>query len=352
MNNKWNQSGNRFDIGSIESQKDLLDNGIYSLEIDARSGALYLERLQDQFDFGYKLYGIQSNFIRRAITTYHNTTNNLGILLNGIKGTGKSVTAKMLCNELNLPVILINKGYGGIPDFINSIQQEVIVFIDEFEKVFKSNDFQDNSTDLLTVMDGVLDNGYRRVFLLTTNQLRVNDNLIQRPGRVRYLKTFSDLDKETIEMIVDDCLIHTEHKVELIKFISKLELITVDIVKAVVTEVNIHNESPEAFKDVFNVKEKQDKYIVYEVDGEKLTKVKEVINIDGLLNDDYGYGYEFQVSVPNTYGTYCFEEFIDQDNLVFKARNNNIYNEDDPKLYKTFTVEKVTNYHQAYTMMY
>ncbi len=65
-------------------------------------------------------------------------TDNMGVLLNGVKGTGKSVTAKLICNELKnfLPIIIVDKAYEGLPQFISKIQQEVIIFIDEFEKVF------------------------------------------------------------------------------------------------------------------------------------------------------------------------------------------------------------------------
>ena len=67
----------------------------------------YINKVADNFVFDYKLYGVSNSFIDYFIKTYNNTTGNLGILFNGIKGTGKTVTAKMLCNKLQLPVILI-----------------------------------------------------------------------------------------------------------------------------------------------------------------------------------------------------------------------------------------------------
>jgi len=87
--------------------------------------------------------------------------------------------------------------------------------------------------------------------------------LIQRPGRIRYLKTFKDLDINIITEIVNDVVIHKHLIADTIRFVSALELITVDIVKAVCQEVNIHEESPEAFEDVFNVKKLSGKYDVY-----------------------------------------------------------------------------------------
>jgi hypothetical protein len=95
---------------------------------------------------------------------------------------------------------------------------------------------------------------------LTTNELYVEKNLIQRPGRIRYLKKFEDLKPAIVEEIVDDVLVHTQFKKECINFISNLETITVDIVKAIINEVNIHEEGPSAFESIFNVKKLKGKY--------------------------------------------------------------------------------------------
>ena len=107
------------------------------------------------------------------------------------------------------------------------------------------------------------DNGYRKVFLFTTNNLYVNSNLLQRPGRIRYLKTYKDLTLSVITEIVEDRLVHKNLKECTVDFISTLETISVDIVNAVIDEVNIHNEDPLNFKDVFNIKMLDDKFNVF-----------------------------------------------------------------------------------------
>ena len=347
MENKWQKSGNKFYNGDASDQKDVLDSGIYSLERDPNTGVLYLEKLYEQFNFDYKMYGIQSKFIDRVLTTYNNSKGNLGVLLNGIKGTGKSVTAKVLSNKFDLPVILINKNYPGIPDFINSIQQNIVVFIDEFEKIFDEKD-----GSVLTVMDGTLDNGFRRTFLLTTNNLRVNENLIQRPGRVRYLKTFYDLDREIIEMIVDDCLKYPELREDTVGFISRLELITVDIVKAVVTEVNIHRESPEEFKDVFNVKERELKTNIYHVkeDGSQtLIRKSHSYIYDRVFNVEQDDTPHISEYIPG-FGDTRFHEIINADQGLIKIKlceYDDNYDENNPK-YAVIKLEKVISLHNSY----
>ena len=268
MQNEWVQSGNSFFIREVSQNVEKLKPVVYKLEQNPHTGELYLSQVYEQFDFPYKIYGIETKFINRVLKTYDNTKGNLGLLLNGVKGTGKTVTAKQLCNKLGLPTIIIHHRYDGIPNFINEIQQDVTIFVDEFEKIYPDRDHS-----VLTIMDGAMDNGYRKVFLLTTNSLYVNENMIQRPGRIRYLKTYEDLSLSVIMEIVDDKLVHKQWREQTIEFISQLETITVDIVKAVIDEVNIHNEDPKDFKDVFNIKLMDDKYDVIEaIPGEKDVK--------------------------------------------------------------------------------
>jgi hypothetical protein len=178
-----------------------------------------------------------------------------------LKGTGKTVTAELICNELNLPVILVQKHYGGLVSFLNSIQQDVIIFIDEYEKIYNK---YDNS--LLSVMDGAFRTDTRKMFLLTTNELSIERNMLQRPSRIRYIKSYTDLTLDVIMEVVDDKLIHTYLRDCTIKMISELPIITMDLVKAVVEEVNIHQQDPALFKDIFNVQGDQaDMYNIFRI---------------------------------------------------------------------------------------
>lgn len=249
MVNKWHQQGNDFFLQETSQQSDTLPLGVYKINENPMTKALYLTRVQDDFSFPYKVYGMETKFINRVVKTYNATAGNLGVLLNGVKGTGKTVTAQMICNELKQPVLIVHHAYAGISSYLNELQQNVIVFFDEYEKMY--NDYD---ATILTVMDGVLNNEYRKTFLLTTNKMYLNDNLLQRPGRLRYIKTFVDLSLEVIMEIIDDKLIHKQFREQCVAFISTLDTITIDIVKAVIEEVNIHEEVPTNFKDVFNIK--------------------------------------------------------------------------------------------------
>ena len=258
QNEQWLIIGDTYWQSTKGNYTATLPTALLNISYDERKG-FYLEKMDDKFDFQHKIYGVETELINRVKKTYVNTNRNLGILLNGVKGTGKTVTSKLIANEIGIPVLVVQHAFAGLVDFINSIKQDVIIFIDEYEKIF-----QERHT-LLTIMDGVLSNEYRKFFILTTNETYINDNLLQRPGRIRYFKTFGNLKPNVVNEIVDDFLVHKHLKKDVVRFVSSLELITIDIVKSIVEEVNIHEESPEMFKDIFNCKKISGRYNVYEL---------------------------------------------------------------------------------------
>lgn len=261
----WDVHGPVYRQGHESPKVKLLPVAIYELMIIPVG--FVLQRKYDEFTFPYKIYGNETTLVTRIQKTYKNTKGNLGVLFNGTKGTGKTVTAKQVCNSMKLPVILISQNISGCHAFVNSINQDIVIFIDEYEKIFVHKNDDDN-TDILTIMDGALNSHHRRMFMLTTNNLYINENLKQRPGRVRYLKTFRDLHISVTEEIVDDLLIHKHLKKDVMQFIASLEIITIDIVKSVLQEVNIHEESPNNFADIFNVQKLTGKFNIYLMDKE------------------------------------------------------------------------------------
>ena len=278
--NIWIQDGSAFMKGSstTKAHPEGLPKGIY--EVRESMTGYYLNKLGDSFVFNYKLYGINNEFIDHFVKTYNNTTGNLGVLFNGIKGTGKTVTAEELCNRLGLPVIIV-KSCKEADDMLKFLATQInfdcIFFFDEYEKEFKE------SSSVLSFMDGVHNSQYRKIFLLTTNELEINSNLLGRPSRIRYVRSFGNLPEETTLELLNDILIDKSAVEPVLDLIRQMQIITVDLVKALAQEINIHGvDKIDIIRKNFNLEFSDFTYLVeyMELETDALNGVQ---NIDEQL---------------------------------------------------------------------
>lgn len=203
-----------------------------------------LQKVSERFEFGFKIYELGTEPIIGLIKKTWNSepfvcgNKNLGVIFNGIKGTGKTLSAKLLCNAIGLPVVIVQNNVDGLLPFLQSLNFECVIFIDEAEKTFKRGEDDDV---LLRLIDGVY-NAKRHLYILTTNQLTLNDNLLGRSGRIRYRFEFNNLLPSAIEAYIDDNLLpqYSSQRRDILRQIDLLEISTIDILKALVDEVNIH----------------------------------------------------------------------------------------------------------------
>ena len=125
--------------------------------------------------------------------------------------------------------------------FIQSLEFECIILVDEAEKTFKRGE---DDELLVKLIDGVY-NKSRKLYILTTNRLDINENLLGRPGRIRYIKEFGNLSNNAVKEFLDDNLKVPEQRKNIIELVDLLEISTIDILRNIVEEVNIHKKISE-----------------------------------------------------------------------------------------------------------
>lgn len=242
---KWiNEGGIYYPIPGSATLYSSPGEGIFRIYEDSRLRRLGLEKIDDSFVFDFKIYDLDCDEImNRIIRTwtsdiFKESNKNLGVIFNGLKGTGKTIAAKILSNRTGLPVVIISKPQEDILEFIQSLNFECVIFIEEAEKTFN-----EDKEVLLKMIDGVY-NSKRKLYILTTNRLSVDENLLGRPGRIRYIKEFTNLSTRAINDVIDDNLRDISMKNEVLKLVDTLEISTIDILKSIIDECNIMGEVP------------------------------------------------------------------------------------------------------------
>jgi SpoVK/Ycf46/Vps4 family AAA+-type ATPase len=348
MSKQWINSRGKYYYNDIPVVTDKLPRGVYELNFDAFSKEFFLDYISESFELPEKVYGIEKGLVERITTTYERLNKNFGVLLKGLKGTGKTVIAKQVSNKLGLPVILVNKSYGDMGQFINSIDQDVIMFFDEFEKTYELSIYHDDEDDeekpgkksvnqLLTLMDGVFTSKHKRLFLLTTNKVYLPDAMISRPSRIRYVKEFSDLSYEDIIEILTDSVEDKNLIPELAEILKELECITVDIVKSVAEEANIYGVATKEFFSIFNVSRDVNKLDFYEIIKDEEILIAEDVSMNF---DHYYVGSSFQLKKSKIFGTI---DDIDYENRTMVVKDTKSGKK------REFTLKKGQHIHTSMT---
>lgn len=185
---------------------DRLQPGTYYIRFSTQTGWFLLQR--EDFVINEKVYGVNTSKVQKVLDSFGKFDRSLGVLLSGHKGIGKSLFAKELSlSALNagLPVIIADTPYSGLAEFIEDIQQEVLVLFDEFDKTFAKRDEFDPQAELLSLFDGTTSG--KKLFVITCNDTyKLNDFLVNRPGRFHYHLRFVYPTREEIVEYLHDKL--------------------------------------------------------------------------------------------------------------------------------------------------
>jgi hypothetical protein len=249
------RNGNTWKVASEESVDlhQTLPVGNYTIKQDMY-GNLFLEMV-DTFPRPAKLYGDTEKNAKKILSTFLDRPSSTGVMLNGEKGSGKTLLAKVLslnaADQWAIPTIIINHPYVGddFNKFLQDIEQPCIVLFDEFEKVY-DNEHQEAA---LTLLDGVFPS--KKLFIITCNdKWRVNEHMRNRPGRIYYMLDFKGLEAEFIREYCEDNLKEKEHIERITNIAVMFDSFNFDMLKALVEEMNRYNESPTEALRMLNAK--------------------------------------------------------------------------------------------------
>lgn len=228
-----------------------LPAGTYDVLFSEMSGYSLIKRAD--FETTNKVYGPHKELVNQMITRYEQFNSNFGVILGGRKGTGKTMTARLLSEAFKtkeIPTIIISKATPGLPDFIQSIEQEVFILFDEFEKVFPkgNSDTKDLQSQFLPVFDGL--SNTKHFYMVTINDYnKLNDYFLGRTGRFYYNITFDAIGKDEITEILTDKLDKSlKLNINRLSFILSIIDVNYDQLMSIIKELNLGSSIDYIFK--------------------------------------------------------------------------------------------------------
>ena len=325
--------GNTFHLYNDDVKTyDTLPADYYRVEYEQMAG-YSIKKMDHPFQINETVYGVSQSKVDKVLHCYSLINRNLGVLLSGDKGIGKSMFAKLLaiaCVKRGIPVISITQNTPGLSTFLEDLNQEAMFLFDEFDKTFGYRDEDKNvdaQSSLLTLFDGTSAVS-KRLFVVTCNDLyNLNDFLVNRPGRFHYHFRFDYSNSEEIRAYMRDKLDQSawDQIDEIVSFAEKVNL-NYDCLRSIAFEMSLGSRFIEAIRDLNIIAENS--YNNYDVtavfnNGETITTKKQVINMyDEETTNIYFYinGYllvsvKFTPSQEDYLSRVCGTYVVKADNL-------------------------------------
>ena len=230
---------------------DLEPGVVYNVKIDKYTDSISLEE-SGPFYLPEKVYITDKDqrFIDKVLKRYNESEIGFtGVMLAGTKGSGKTITAKIIANSSNLPIINIGKNMS--PYFVGKLVKllgntNVCFFFDELDKIL--DDYDDSV--LLQILDGSDTMGKHLILFTCNEQDKISEYLIDRCSRIRYWKEFDELAPSMIQMILEDTLDEKKEAKSLQDFITEnFAVKSFDNIMSFIKEVNAF--PTDTFEDLF-----------------------------------------------------------------------------------------------------
>lgn len=230
-----------------------LPAGTYTIKFDQIKGQYYFE-IVENFTLPSKQYGDLNKNTVRIINTFKDRSGSTGVLLAGEKGSGKTLLGKKISVELigqEIPTVIINTNHHGeaFNTFIQQMEQEAVIFFDEFEKIYNAEEQE----QILTLLDGVYPT--KKLFIITANdKWRIDQHMRNRPGRIFYALDFEGLSTEFVTEYATENLKNKAQVGSVVNVSTLFPHFNFDMLKALVEEMNRYDETAQEAIKLLNTK--------------------------------------------------------------------------------------------------
>ena len=286
------ESGKRYRIfNNAITTYDQLPPKTYRVDYDPETRIFSLLEAHDCEIPETKIYGQHLDKVKKVLNSMDKMNRNLGVILSGDKGIGKSLFSKCLglkARKKGIPVILVNEYHEGIANFLEEIEQTVMILFDEYDKTFdeKKHNCQ---AEMLSLFDGV--SAGKKLFVITCNEIQsLSQYLINRPGRFHYHFRFLYPTADEIRDYMEDKLDkqYYDEIENVIAFSVRMNL-NYDCLRSIAFELNNGLKFQEAINDLNIIRISQYKNIKIIVEFENQAtlsgKIKEWQLYDNTITD-------------------------------------------------------------------
>jgi len=252
------QTGNTIQISAdgAFTIHDKLPAGVYNIMVAPMQPPCL--QFREPLSMPKKVYGDLDTISNHILASFDQRTSNTGVLLSGMKGSGKTLIARNVSNRLleqGVPTIVVQPSQinPGIISFLQLISAPCMLLFDEIDKIPGDNDDVRCATDcMLGFLDGLCLG--KKLSVLTVNERdRVNCNFLDRPGRILYHYKFSGITVETAKQFCQDKLEVKEQWPALERIVMFSRNLSFDMLQAIVEECNRFKCSPNEALKILNV---------------------------------------------------------------------------------------------------
>ena len=246
-----------------------------------------IDYMFDKYKVPDRFYGDVLRYPNHIFRMFENTGESIGTMFVGESGSGKTEISKYLCNlaiDAGYPVLSIADKSMDIDDIDRIFSYDnIVLFMDEFSKIINSK-IQNKMLSRLSNIDNK-----RRLIIITENSINsINNFILNRPGRIRYMVEFGKLKEDVFNDYVSSFDIDDDFLEDLKKTYTRSIVFSFDHLKAIVSEhIADRHRTLDDIIDILNVKviRRDKKYVISSI--VRLDKNNETTNDNNIASVEY-----------------------------------------------------------------